>query len=65
MSRRSLTVTELGTEAGVDLDEVLVTLWDLGVDHVLNANDTVSHRDVKRARQALGVATRSELRSLD
>ncbi len=63
MSRRSLTVTELGTEAGVDLDEVLVTLWDLGVDHVLNASDVVAHRDVKRARQALGVATRFELRS--
>ena len=49
----------------MDLDEVLVTLWDIGIDHVLNPSDTISHRDVKRARSALGVATRAELKSIE
>ena len=64
MTRRSLSVRALADEADTSVDEVLVTLWDLGVSTVLSPQDIIGHRDLKRARRALGVATRAELRTL-
>lgn len=64
MSRRPLTVLQIADRAGVDLDEALVTLWDHDVD-VLNPEDRVPFRCAKPVLEALGVATRRELRSLE
>jgi death-on-curing family protein len=64
MTRRSLSVRALADEADTSVDEVLVTLWDLGASRVLGPQDIIGHRDLKRARRALGVATRAELRTL-
>jgi death-on-curing family protein len=54
-------VTALASEAGIDLDEALIALWDAGVDYVTGPNDYISKGDTNRARRALGLATRREL----
>jgi death-on-curing family protein len=64
MAGKSRTVKQLAQEAGVDADEVLVTLWDLNINNVLGPNDRVRRRQVDIARRALGVATRDAIRSL-
>ncbi len=63
MSRKSVSVQSLANEASVDVDEVLVTSWDLGIDHVMNAESMISHGDARHLRVSLGVATRANLRS--
>lgn len=55
MSRRALRVDQLVHEAEVDLDEVLVSLWDAGIDYVDSAASIVRSRDVTKARRALGL----------
>ncbi|WP_164702625.1 type II toxin-antitoxin system death-on-curing family toxin [Modestobacter sp. KNN46-3] len=59
------TVAQLAAEAGLDLDEALVTLWDLGIDNVLRPTDPVPASHLSRARTALGLASKSQLNSVD
>ena len=61
--RKRRTVRELATEAGCDLDEALVLLWDAGFDYVDDPASIVPKFDVARAQRVLGVATRRELRT--
>ena len=63
MSRKRATVQQLATEAGVDMDEALITLWDAGVEYVSGPGDLVRRGDVNRVRRVLGLATRRELAS--
>jgi len=63
MARRAATVRELASQAGADLDETIVSLWDAGIDYVSDPGDLVRSVDLARAKRALGVATPRELRS--
>ncbi|HEC01945.1 MAG TPA: type II toxin-antitoxin system death-on-curing family toxin, partial [Phycisphaerales bacterium] len=62
MSRKRKTVEELAREAQLDTDEVLIALWDAGIDSVLRPRDRL--REMNRARRALGLATRREMKSV-
>lgn len=62
MTRKRKTVEELAKEVQLDSDEVLITLWEAGYDEVLSPKDRL--RDMNRARRALGLATRRELKSV-
>lgn len=64
MSRKPVSVRQLANEAGVGIDEALVTLWDLGANHVLSPTELVPRGVLASARRALGVAGRDELRTL-
>lgn len=59
------TVAQLAAEAGLDLDEALVALWDIGVDNVLRPSDSVPASHLGRARSALGLASKSQLNSVE
>lgn len=60
MVRRAQNVNELAREAGVDLDEALVSLWDAGLDFLEDPTDLVPSRHVAVARHALGIASPRE-----
>lgn len=62
---RRATVRALAEAAGADLDEALVTLWEEGLEYVASPDDYVVPTDVRKAKRALGLATRAELRSSD
>lgn len=64
MSRKRKTVRQLAEEAGMELDEALVTLWDTGFGAIQGPSDTLGNQELNRARRALGVATRRELVSV-
>ena len=61
MTRRRLSVKQLAAEAGMDVDETLITLWDNGFTTVSGPQHSLPKRDSNRARRALGLATRREL----
>ena len=63
MPRKGATVQHLATEAGIDVDEALITLWDAGIEYVGGAGDLVRRDDVNKGRRVLGLATRRELAS--
>ena len=52
---RPLTVAELANRADLDLDDALVTLWDIGITNVNDPEDVIPHRQVKTAQSALGI----------
>src|SRR5258705_8546969 len=56
-------VAQLASEAGIELDEALIALWDAGFDKLTGAKDLLGRGDANRARRALGLATRRELAS--
>lgn len=60
MVRRAQQVSDLAREAGADLDEALVTLWDAGLDFLDDPSDLVPTRHVAVARSALGIASPRE-----
>ena len=62
MAKKRKTVEELAKEAQLDTDEALIALWDAGYDKILNPKDRP--RETNRARRALGLATRRELKSV-
>ncbi len=64
MKRKAVPVATLAREAGVDIDLVLVTLWDLGATKVGHPNDVVPSRFVDAARRSLGVATKRDMRKI-
>lgn len=57
-------VASLAKEAGLELDEALVTLWDAGLDSLSRATDMVAVAQLNRARSALGLASTKELNSI-
>ena len=63
MARSTFTVSDLAAEAGIDLDEALISLWDGGLDYVGDPTSVLRRRDTKRARRIVGLATRRELAS--
>ena len=65
MARSIFTVSNLANEAGVDIDEALIVLWDGGIDYVSGAASKMRRQDANRARRLLGLATRRELASRD
>lgn len=62
MARKWKTVHHLAIEAGLDVDAALIMLWDAGFDKLAGPDDIIRSRDLNRARRALGVPTRRELR---
>ena len=54
MARRAQQVVALANEAGLDLDETLVTLWDAGVD-VESPSTLLRDQTLAAARTALGL----------
>lgn len=53
---RTLRVSDLADEAGLDLDETLVALWDAGLDELDSGASLIPARSVAVARRALGLA---------
>lgn len=64
MARKPLTVAQLAAEADMELDEVLVTLWDAGIEEVNDPSDRVPSRKAPLARRTLMLPTTRELRSI-
>ncbi|MCA1982958.1 type II toxin-antitoxin system death-on-curing family toxin [Nocardioides nematodiphilus] len=60
---RSARVADLAQEAGLDLDETLVALWDAGLDDLDGASSVVPDRALPVARRALGLALAKQLAS--
>ena len=56
---------DLAVEAETDLDEALVTLWDLGLDYLDDENSFIAARDARRSRSALGLEDKSSLMSVE
>ena len=63
MARSTFTVSELAKDAGIDIDETLITLWDGGINYVGRASSVIRRRDANRARRIVGLLTRRELAS--
>ena len=59
------TVGSLARELFVDVDEVLLTLWDLGVHDIRDGNSTIPAKWVDKARTALGAPTVREQMRID
>lgn len=62
MSQRRKTVRQLAKEAGLDVDETLVTLWEAGFTELLEPEDFIRGGSLTQARRSLGLATRRELK---
>ena len=63
MANNRLTVKELAEDAGVGVEDALLTLWDEGFDAVEKPEDVVPKRVAGRARRVLGIPSRRELGS--
>ena len=63
MTRRTITVGQLATEAGLDVDEALLRLWDDGFSRATSPEYVFPKRESNRVRRSLGLATRRELQS--
>ncbi|GAA2159032.1 death-on-curing family protein [Humibacillus xanthopallidus] len=64
MPPRALTVRALAKEAGLDLDEALVTIWDAGVEAVDDIDSFVPRHSIPTVRQALGLHSAKQLQQL-
>ena len=64
MARKRTTVRQLASEAQLELDEALITLWDAGFEYINGPGDELQRGEANRARRCLGLATRRELASL-
>src|ERR1700687_4602324 len=60
---KRISVVQLATEAGIEVDEALIALWDAGFETLAGPSDLLNRGDANRARRALGLATRRELAS--
>ena len=52
---RPVTVAKLAARANMDLDDVLVSLWDAGIDDIYEPDDVVPSRLLKAAEAALEI----------
>ena len=48
----------------MDVDEVLIILWDAGMEYIKSPTSVIHRGDTNKARRHLGMATRRELASL-
>ena len=62
---KPLTVAQLAKKADVDLDETLVTLWDVGISHVTGPEDVIPPKSVKIAERALEIENPKEQTRID
>lgn len=53
----------LGKEVGLDLDEMLVMLWDCGLEQYEDPSETIAGAELKQVLRALGLPAYRELRS--
>lgn len=58
---RAVTIRTLALEAGLDLDEALVTVWDEGLDEIEDVDKGVPSRLLPAVRRALGVERPKDL----
>lgn len=56
------TVLKLAKLLNKDVDEILITLWDLGVKYINKAEDRVMKCDIKKLLNELNVPTKSQLK---
>ena len=56
MGRNAPRVTDLAEEAGLDIDEALILLWEAGLDRYEHAHAPILKRELDRSRQAVGLA---------
>lgn len=57
---RGRTIRDIAEEIGADNDEVLVTLWDAGIDDVDDPEDVIPNRRLSDVRKALGIVSHKE-----
>ena len=62
MTRSRITVQQLASEAELDVDDVLITLWDNSID-VNSPSSAIPKRNANQARRVVGIATRREMSS--
>lgn len=60
MSKRSLTPAALGRELGIEVDDVLLLLWDAGVEYPTSPASMIRGADRARAYAACGAAAVKE-----
>lgn len=61
---RVVTLRRLAVEAGLDLDEALLAVWDEGYETFDDIDDIVPHRLVPAVRRVLGLASPKEMQNL-
>ena len=64
MRNKPKTVQQLAREAAFDMDEVYLTLWEMGFEDITNPTDTIAARNVKVVKKALGITTRKQIKSI-
>lgn len=65
MKPKATSIADLAREAGVDLDEALVTLWDFGFATLVDEHSTVPARNVRLARSSLGLDDSAAIRTVN
>lgn len=65
MSRRPTTVSTLARRSNLENDDVLLALWDAGVDYPSGPNSEIRARDLSRAEAALDLAAPREKLKVD
>lgn len=65
MVRTPLTVATLSREASLDIDDVLIKLWDAGIDYPSGPKSQIRAQDVARARDSCDLANGRELTRVD
>ncbi|GAA1439238.1 type II toxin-antitoxin system death-on-curing family toxin [Leifsonia poae] len=65
MSRRPSTVAALAKRSGLESDDVLLTLWDAGLEYPSGPNSEIRARDLSKAETALTLAAPKEKLKLE
>lgn len=58
-------VAEYAKRAGMDLDQVLISLWDAGLDYLSGPDSAVRVRDARRVERALGLGSYRDINTVD
>lgn len=62
---RKVTVASIARDLSMETDDVLIMLWDAGIDYPSSAQSVVRSKDVDRARRACGSTPGKETTRLD
>ncbi len=62
MGTKAWTVRRLANEAGLDAEELLIGVWDAGLERVDDADQPLTAADVARIRKGVGFPTPRQLR---
>ena len=60
MARRIRTLGEAARSTGLDEDEILIRLWEAGLDQYTGLGDRIPRRDLDEVHRALEIPTRNE-----